>query len=141
MTETFASKNRGWLEPYIRDVAGRMNLSHWKIELAHNDPEDDCLASVSINGQSRTATMRFRDPHGDMDDLRESVVHECVHCHLNDMEAAVLQTEDHFNPATFDIVRRNIHNELETAICAMSRAWSILLPLPIIAEAKEQDAA
>lgn len=137
----WASGNRGWLEPYILEIAQRMGLTHWRIKLSDDDPEDGNLASVHIQGQSRKATVLIRDPDGDMDDLRDSVIHELMHVHLHEMEVAIIQTEQHFNPAAWDIVRSNLHNQLELAICAVTRAWAATLPLPEPPALEDQEAA
>lgn len=131
---TYAADNRSWLEPYIREMAKRVGLPHWRVALGGDDPSDDCLASVHIQGESRRATVFIRDPNGDMDDLRDSVIHELMHVHLHEMEEVVRQTEQHFNPAAWDLFTRNHHNQLEIAICAMTRAWAESLPLPVMAE-------
>lgn len=128
---TFSSENRSWLEPYIQDMAQRMGLPHWRITLSDDDPEADCIASVHIRGEARRAAILIRDPNGDMDDLRDSVIHELLHVHLHEMEVVLHQTEQHFNPAAWDIVTSSYHNQLELAICAMTLAWCRVLPLPV----------
>ena len=135
---TYATDNREWLEPYIVDMAQRVGLPHWRLTLSDDDPEDGSLAQVHIRGDSRRATILLRDPDGDMDDLRDSVVHELMHVHLHDMEHVFTQTEDHFGMGIWDILRRNLHNQLEIAVCAITHAWCQTLPLPEIPEqAKE----
>ena len=137
---TFASDNRDWLEPYILDIAQRMGLTHWRVKLGDEGPTEGCSATVHIQGESRRAVVLIGEPD-DAEDLRDSVVHELMHIHLHEMEAALLQTEQHFNPAAWDIVRRNHHNQLEQAICAITLAWAALLPLPDMPEVKAKEAA
>ena len=137
---TYSADNRDWLEPYIIDIAQRMGLPHWRIKLSDDDPEDGNLASVHIQGESRKATILIRDPDGDMDDLRDSVVHELLHVHLHEMEKVFIQTEYHFGSGTWDVVQRNLHNQLELAICAMTWAWCQTLPLPVMPEELQEAA-
>jgi len=127
---TYAADNRRWLEPYIREMAQRMNLPQWRVDLSDDEPEDGSTAQVHIQGQGRIARVLLRDPHGDMDDLRDSVVHELLHLHIHDMETVIHQTEQHFNPAAYDIVTRMYREQMEIAVCAIARAWSSCLPLP-----------
>ena len=136
---TFASDNRDWLEPYILDIAQRMGLTHWRVKLGDEGPTEGCSATVHIQGESRRAVVLIGEPD-DAEDLRDSVVHELMHIHLHEMEAALLQTEQHFNPAAWDIVTRNHHNQLEQAICAITLAWADLLPLPVMPEEARQAA-
>lgn len=128
---TYSTDNRSWLEPYIKDVALRMNLGHWRIHLSDEQPDDETDAQIELFGASRRGMIRIGDPDGDMEELRDCVVHELLHCHLHELEASVLQAEQHFNPPAFDLVRRNAHNQLEIAIHAIARGWSHVLPLPV----------
>lgn len=134
---TFAADNREWLEPYIVDMAQRVGLGFWHIRLSNHDPDPDATASVTIIGDNRMATIFLRDPNGDMEDLRNSVIHELMHVHLHELEQVTMGLEWHFGGAAWDVLSRTMHDRLEVTVCALTRAWEVFLPLPAMPEAKE----
>lgn len=127
--KTYASKNRSWLELYILDIARQLNLTHWRIELIDEEPGEDRAAQVWIRTESRRAKVLVTKPE-DMDDLRNSIVHEVLHLHLEPTQSGLHHAKDHFNPPVWDIVSRHLHEELEVAVSALTKAIAPLMPMP-----------
>lgn len=128
---TYVSENRHWLEPYLRDLQHRMDLDHWRIELIDQEPEDDCRAQVWLRKDSRWARILVGDAYeDDMSELRDSMVHELLHVHINAFDGLFDDVESHLGTPAWDVIEKRRHVELEHLIFALTRVIAPTMPLP-----------
>lgn len=73
--------------PYVRDLADRLRLRDWTVVVKDDEPEDkDSHASIHCVYGRKRALLRLSDDFlgDDPEDQRHTVVHELLHCHLDD---------------------------------------------------------
>lgn len=116
--------DRDRLAVYLRDLADRMGLKDWSIEVLTEWAGDGAHAEVKcVNGQKR-AKVRFdrdwRDQTPEV--LRHTCCHELVHCHLAPLLAEADRRLSGVNVATFEML-------LEYGVDGIADAWAPSLPL------------
>lgn len=136
------SHNRSWFEPYVRDMADRMGLKDWDVEIAEELPED--LVSVGhtmdaatfLPSSYKNLTLYIKDHPHTAKQVRSLVAHELVHALTRDWMEAAQTLENHVNPIVFDLYSMRLSHEMEQAVEAIAVAWSAALPLPKMAKGK-----
>lgn len=126
-------------QDYFREVADRMRLKDWTVEVMPDPPADsDALAEVVCTYGRLWATVRLGDSFlvRSPEEQRHVVVHELVHCHTD--LAARVALEAMPEPVK-DVFRRL--KEHETDALAAVLAPHMPLPLQGVREAvKEAEA-
>ena len=119
-------------EPYVRQIAELMGLSHWTVRVIDRPSGDDHADVDRINGRY-LAIIQFgsaflRDtPEGQ----RDTVVHELLHCHLAMQDYVAWENLP-------DPLKPVFRKANEYAVDLMARAWSALLPLPPVAPKRKR---
>lgn len=126
-------RDRKALGSYMREVADRMELRDWHLDLSHDPPaQDDAYASCEpIYGQHRTV-LRFAHGFRDRDpeDQRHTVVHELVHLHLAALTSQVEHDASELLGSTADSVFWNgARRNLEYAVDGLAHAIARHIPI------------
>lgn len=126
--------DRGPLGSYLRWMADQAGLRDWWIDFAHDDPPGgggfggQCEA---VYGQKRaTIWIRSDWPTWDEEELRHTVLHELLHCHMKATQVALEPLVDIMGNLGASIIASNHHHALELAIDGISHEWSRQLPTP-----------
>lgn len=80
-------ERRQAFSPYVRDIADRLRLRDWTIRVMDDEPEDkDAAASCQCIYGRKLANIRLAGSFLDDEpaEQRHTVVHELLHCHLDD---------------------------------------------------------
>ena len=121
MKKAEPSRRQKWL-PYVRDVADRLKLRDWRIEIDDDADPRDCIASVSL-AEARWAVISLNDSFlaSSREKQRHAVAHELVYCHFAAYVKAVeKKTRD-------DQVLKIL---MEYTVDAVADAIAPLVPLP-----------
>lgn len=132
-------KHRKAFGYYVRWIADEMGLRDWRFEIEWRDPEEDRHVSGHVRGAScdpvpgrRMATLGFDDGirKQDPEELRETVVHELVHCHLAPLWAQLRQDLlSPFGQETYDAFLASVERNMEFGVDALSVALAKHMPL------------
>lgn len=128
---SYVSENRDWLEPYVRQLADAMGLRDWKVTL-HDEPADDGSAgqSETIYGR-KILHIRLGDGEtSTIEDVRETIVHELLHAHMEPFRWASNNLEPVLGQAAFAVWDGALVDTMEVAIETIAVAWAQALPLP-----------
>jgi len=130
---------RGPLCDYIRHLANMMGLRDWEFELkwradksTDDDPDEIEYASCKPTYGRKYAVLAFSHDavNGDPYTLRNTVVHELVHCHLggaqNIFENEVFDNVNH--PQPWNTLWDGFKRQLEYAVDGMATAWAVSMP-------------
>ena len=74
-----------WLHAYLKQLQDELKLSHWNIKLDKEAVHPESLAEIQIAPGQNTATISLHDEWKTWtpNELRSTLVHELIHCHLN----------------------------------------------------------
>lgn len=133
--------DRNALGQYVRDLADMMGLRDWHLLLL-NEPTDnpEHAADIDVVYGRRAACIRFHADwaQADPSELRCTVVHELVHCHLNPMRNVLDNIENAVGKMVYDPTYNALTDYIEYATDAISTAWAESLPLPVKAAPKRK---
>lgn len=128
---SWVAENRKWIEPYIHDMANRMGLKDWVIKLDDEPPSEGAYGECHSHQGAKRAWLRLSDHNGDMHELRNTVIHELLHCHWNEannlVEEAAIAT---LGPQASEVMRVAWKAAMELGIDGIASAWDVCLPLP-----------
>lgn len=138
---TILDGDRDKLRVYIRQLADAMGLRDWVITVGDEPMPDSATVDADIFCAYGQRWARVRLATGwetwPPEKLRATVVHECIHPHLN----SITSTVDNVQSLIGEAVYRPLHNTLvdiiEYATDGIAVAWAEFLPLPVEGEAKE----
>lgn len=109
-----------------------MALRDWTIDLQRQPCDDDCNAQASLVYGRKIVRIRVsRDFRGfDLERVRQTVVHELVHCHF---AAADMQVEhdlpDHLGKQAAELFFDSFRRNMEYGVDAMAAALAPHMPL------------
>jgi hypothetical protein len=136
--------DRDELGKYVREIADLVGLRDWVVGVADDTPDrEDANAQACVPFGRRAVMIKFspgwadRDP----DELRQTVVHELVHCHLWSLDQRICDLHGIIGSAAYEVLEKAHHENLEHAVDAIALAWSETLPLPIKAKKTRKKAA
>lgn len=141
MSEWIAG-NRTWFEPYVRDMADRMGLKDWEVEIAEEIPDElggfahTMDAATFLPSSYKNLTLYIKDHPHTPKQVRSLVAHELVHALTRDWMEAAQSLENHVNPIVYDLYSMRLSHEMEQAVESIAVAWSAVLPLPVMTEGK-----
>ncbi len=128
---SWAADNRYWLEPYIQEIADRMGLRDWQIKLEDNDPSGGTLGECEAHQGAKRAWIAIADHGDDEEDLRNTVIHELLHCHWNEANKLVEELATNFlGMAASAVTRIAWKSAMELGIDGIATAWESSMPLP-----------
>ncbi len=119
---------------YLRDLANRLRLTDWVVELHRNTAEAGAWASVNVMETQDTATVRLAWPEffgASPEDQREHLVHELIHCVLHRQYDVVEQLAEMWSEnEACQFARTAFRREEEIAAEHLARVIAPFLPLP-----------
>lgn len=119
------------LASYLRACADRVGLRDWTIVLCTGHPaSDEAAAAVKPYYGRRYAEFRFRDDiyTRPVHEVRNTVAHELVHCHVERMADVVDALEDPLGWIVHGVVREQFTVALEHTTDALAAVVADLLP-------------
>ena len=116
------TRRQKWL-PYVRQIADRMALKDWQVDIHEDLPSGDGFASVDPPHGRKIANVRFSEDflNSNAKEQRHTVVHELVHC-LQAPFLRALDAKDFKDPA--------VMLAMEYATDGIADGWAPFLPLP-----------
>ena len=126
-----------WINSYIQIVKRKMNLIEWKIDLAKKPCPSDSLGECDIVYGQHIATISLNKNYkkDKPEILRNTIVHELLHCYLTPVTEATAQVMEPFEE---DIHGRKIvqattnamEYQIERVIDRLAEIISPSMPLP-----------
>lgn len=114
------------VRPYVRDMADRMCLKDWRIEVLEDTPDDKgCNAEIETISGYKTARIRLALDFFENDDehRRYILCHELVHLHLSLVDDFLRPIMGGSQQTTYDLLR-------ERAVDEMAHALAPHMPMP-----------
>lgn len=129
---TLSKKQRRRVGRYCREVANQLNLRDWTLEVMHDPCDDDSLASVNLTSNRRIAQISFCSRFADLspEQQRETVVHELLHCHINDTTDYVHELKTLIGEPAWKLWRAAHVETIELATDAIAGAVAPFMALP-----------
>lgn len=125
-------KERRALGLYVREIADRIELRDWTIAIAHAPCDDHLEANINVTPGTRHATISF---HPDTDErsaaeLRETVVHELIHAHI-DVCWKMVQTDlaEALGKPTYYVFCDAYRRNMELSVDGLAKALAKHMPL------------
>lgn len=111
--------------PYVRDLADRMRLKDWSIDIVETPSDDGAEASVWFSDYYRQANVRLSEDFldGEPEVQRATLVHELLHCLIQRVD--VLVTNE-----TEGSLKRAIKRDLEYTVEELAQVIAPHMPLP-----------
>lgn len=125
----WVAENRSWFDPYVRKIADLVGLRDWLIDLDDALPGEGALAECEPTYGRRHAVMRFA-PEVNPAELRNTVVHECIHCHFALIDWNRNSIQGVVGTPVWITWDGAYSDAKELAIDAIATAWAASLPLP-----------
>lgn len=126
-----------WINSYVQIVKRKMNLIEWKIDLAKKPCPSDSLGECDIVYGQHIATISLNKNYkkDKPEILRNTIVHELLHCYLAPVTEAASQVMEPFEE---DVHGRKIvqattnamEYQIERVIDRLSEIISPSMPLP-----------
>lgn len=130
---------------YIRTVADLMGLRDCRIRLnpLPIDPDSGNAGGCQPTYGRRSARISLLDAYEDAEELRNTVVHELLHVHLEPIQWHVNGLEPILGQPAFQVFDDAVKDQLEVAVDSITECWAETLPLPVIGvlKAKEEKEA
>ncbi len=124
-------------EEYFLEVAGMMGLAHWTFIFQHESEvvsyeghQANMMVECWIQRYGATITLAEHTLDMSRSEIRQTVVHELMHCHLTRLADLLELSRKVLGKAESERTE-DIHiREEEYAVDAMSAFWAQRLPLP-----------
>jgi hypothetical protein len=130
----FTAKEKRVLETYVRDLANKLGLRDWIIELEWDiTSDDDADADIIPLYGRRCASIRFARSFRRQtpENQRYTVVHELLHCHMAPIDELVRRSaEGLLGSAGSTAVLVAYDQSSETAVDGIAASVAELLPVP-----------
>lgn len=134
-----------WINSYVQIVRRRMNLTEWRIDLNKKPCPSDSLGECDIVYGQHIATISLNKNYkkDKPEILRNTIVHELLHCYLAPVTEAASQVMEPFED---DIHGRKIvqattnamEYQIERVIDRLSEIISPSMPLPKMPNKKKK---
>jgi hypothetical protein len=126
-----------WVIRYVNRLKNMMGLSHWTILMQSKPSSPDALGETEVvHGQHLAKMYLHKDFRKDKpEDIRATIVHELLHCHMAVIEEAVNEmlkpdSDDQKGKAIHKMVTSLIDYECERVIDALAESMGKWMPLP-----------
>lgn len=127
-----------WLVRYVNKLKNMMGLSHWVILMQTKPCHPDALGETEvIHGQHLAKMYLHKDFRKDKpEDLRATIVHELLHCHMAVISEAVSEMlkpdcdDSNKNNTVNKMVTSLIDYECERIIDALAESMGKWMPTP-----------
>lgn len=134
-----------WINSYVQIVRRKMNLTEWKIDLAKKPCPSDSLGECDIVYGQHIATISLNKGYKKEkpDVLRNTVVHELLHCYLAPVTEAASQVmepfeEDIHGRKIVQATANAIEYQIERVIDRLAEIISPSMPLPKMPNPKKR---
>lgn len=146
--QSMRSKNKEvhiepWITSYVQIIKRKMNLIEWKIDLGQKPCPNDSLGECEIIYGQHAATITLNKGYkkDKPEILRNTIVHELLHCYLAPISEAAAQAlepfeEDIHGRKIVQSTTNSIEYQTERVIDRLSDIISPMMPLPKIANSK-----
>lgn len=118
---------------YIRQLADQMELRDWRfktfIEVPSN-PEWAASCAITYGRRHACITINPSTLTESPDDIRQTIVHELVHCHTTPIRDQLDNVEEHLGKSAYTTIHNATTDVLELATEALANAIAPFLPLP-----------
>ncbi len=129
MARKIKRKERDHLREYVEEVRANMWLGSWLLHVGYdsgtveNDEGDIRIGSCLASGEYREATITFSPEIFDHEpfQIRETVVHELVHCHYASLQRLHQQMLGRLKPREADALYEVHVRLMEEHVTVMSR--------------------
>ena len=131
------------LGAYLRDIADRVGLKDWYFNIVHEPPDDqNHAACVEVYYGRKVADIRFRNEWATWtpEELRETVLHELLHCHINPLRFHLNNIQNAVGQMVYEPLYQGVTDYIEYAVDGIARNWAQTLPLPVKAKKRKDKA-
>lgn len=118
------------LQAYLRQLADMMGLRDWVIRLDMGALEEGTMGQCFIPYGRKLADIKLAE-HDTIEELRETMVHELVHCHLDGIRFPISNIRNVIGQSLYDVASESTRDYVEQATQGIAREWAKTLPLPI----------
>jgi hypothetical protein len=134
-----------WINTYVQIVRRKMYLTEWKIDLNKKPCPSDALGECDVVYGQHTATISLHKSYkrDKPEILRNTIVHELLHCYLSPVTESTMQVMEPFEE---DIHGRKIiqstinamEYQIERVIDRLAEIISPTMPLPKMPNPKKK---
>lgn len=136
-------RRRYWGE-YARDLADRMELRDWTVNIVNEPPgHDEWGASAECRYGRKFVNIRFCNSFDEWepDNQRSTLTHELIHCHFAGITQYLSDARGNVGKTWVSQLESVIVNQLEYGIDALADALAKSMPLPPTAPKKAKKKA
>jgi hypothetical protein len=140
--------DRDELRYYMRDIADRLGLRDWVFKLSDDPPprdDDDPEPQKERNTPAAMVHIVYGRKYAIVyvatdwaswtpEELRNTVSHEFIHCHLQGMRWALNNVQNLIPAMTVGVIDGAFRDANEIATDSIATAWAETLPLPVKAK-------
>ena len=126
---SWVADNADWLETYAATVKDALGLYHWTVHIFGAEPDADYQGQVAVTYGRHIATIRLAVPDSP-EQLRNTVVHELLHCQFERITWAVNNFQQVVGTSAWTVGEGAFTDAVEVTIDALSNAIAPMLPLP-----------
>lgn len=133
--------DRQQLGEYLRELADRMGLRDWTINLMHDTPDNpQHAACIEVRYGRKVANISFEEhwAGNDPETLRATCVHELLHCHINQVRHPVDNIQSAIGQTLYATTYDALTDYIEHATDAIATEWARTLPLPVKARKRKR---
>lgn len=134
-----------WIKSYVQIVKRKMNLVEWKIDLGEKPCPNDSLGECEIIYGQHAATINLNKDYKKEkpETLRNTVVHELLHCYMSPITESAAQVMEPFEEDVHGrkIIQATINAmeyQTERVIDRLSDIISPMMPLPKMPNLKKR---
>lgn len=117
------------LDRYVRHLADLCGLKDWKITLEDESPGEGNLGHCHCVYGRRVACIRLAE-HDTIEELRHTIVHELLHCHLDPVRLPLENIRSGIGDMLYNATHNATVDAVEYATDGIATALSAALPLP-----------
>ena len=122
------------LRSYVRGIADQMGLKDWTLEIVvvANESMGENAGHCEVYWGRKCAQVAIAEdwPSWKPKGLRNTVVHELIHCHTAPMGIPLRSVESAVGTPAFEALSREYRHHHEIAVDGMAVAWAEKFPLP-----------
>lgn len=120
---------------YVRQIADLMHREHWTIQDDQDRMDaEDCAAEIHFAGERRCCGIAIKADvlTRPREEIREIVVHELAHSHINRVYAPLNDLCDsrQLSQVAYDLAFATLRREVEAATDSVTRVLMSYMPLP-----------
>ncbi len=120
------------LGQYIREAADGLGLRDWSFTLLAESADEGNNAQIATVYGRKQACMKFQHRwwNEPPEDLRHTVIHELLHCHMDGMDTAINGAEELLGRAAWHMLEHAHHAATELAVDAIADVLALGWALP-----------